>query len=251
MKPLLVPGAVVAIGAGYAGWRAATTPAISMLAVMVTIPVGPHAYRTAGQLRLNGKSVDPPLERPVANAPLKIMKHPVGRADYAACMAGGACLPTRAAEGAELPQTDVSWHDAGAYARWFSRQTRMTRRLPSDVEWQRAAAERFVDDAVGMSAPADPAQRWLAGWLAGSLAGRLWPQHRGPRRGRTGPAQTRRLWREFARGRGHVRQSLGMDERLRRERQDGRRRRGAGGDGGLRRPHRRGPSPRGGHRFRT
>lgn len=162
MKPLLLLGAVAAVGVGYAGWRAATAPAITTLPAMVTIPAGPHAYRAAGEFRLDGKSVDPPLEQLVADAPMDIMKYPVGRADYAACVADGACLPSAAAGAEDLPQTDVSWHDAGAYARWFSHQTRMRWRLPSDVEWQRAAAERFVDDAVGMSAPVDPAERWLA-----------------------------------------------------------------------------------------
>lgn len=163
MKPLVLLGAAAAIGAGVAGWRMMPAPAIPDLPAMVAIPAGPYAYRAAGEFRLNGKSVDPPLERRVADAPLEIMKYLVGRADYAACVADGGCLPGGAAAGAaDLPQTHVSWHDAGAYARWFSGRTGMTWRLPTDAEWQRAAAERFVDDAVGMGAPADPAERWLA-----------------------------------------------------------------------------------------
>lgn len=162
MKPLPVIGAVIALGAAFAGWRVMSVPAITDLPVLAVIPAGPHAYRPAGEFRQDGKSVDPPLETRVAKAPLHIMKYPVGRAEYAACVADRGCLPTSAAGLQDLPQTQVSWHDASAYARWFSRQTRMTWRLPTDAEWQRAAAEKFVDDAVGMGAEVDPSTRWLA-----------------------------------------------------------------------------------------
>ncbi|MFT6226405.1 MAG: sulfatase activating formylglycine-generating enzyme [Paracoccaceae bacterium] len=162
MKPLYLLGAALVAGAAFVGWRAATTPASPDLPATVRIPAGPYVYRAAGEFRVQGKSVDPPLERRMADAPLIIMKYPVGLAEYAACVAGGACLPTVADGTQNLPQTQVSWHDATAYARWFSRQTGMRWRLPTDAEWQRAAAERFVDDAVGMGASVDPAARWLA-----------------------------------------------------------------------------------------
>jgi formylglycine-generating enzyme required for sulfatase activity len=54
----------------------------------------------------------------------------------------------------------VSWYDATAYAAWLSERTGVLWRLPSDAEWQRAAAERFADDALGRDA--DFADRWLA-----------------------------------------------------------------------------------------
>lgn len=87
------------------------------------------------------------------------MQAQVSRGDYALCMADGACQPAKTGPAAE-PQTGVSWHDATAYAAWLSDLTGVTWRLPTDAEWQRAAAEEFTDDALGQDA--DFATRWLA-----------------------------------------------------------------------------------------
>ena len=81
------------------------------------------------------------------------------RGDYALCVADGACLAADPGPTDE-PQTGVSWHDATAYAAWLSERTGDDWRLPTDAEWQRAAVERFADDALGESA--DFAGRWLA-----------------------------------------------------------------------------------------
>jgi formylglycine-generating enzyme required for sulfatase activity len=151
-----------------------TTPEITDVAETVTIPPGDFTYRPAGRYRLYGKLVDPPLKTGSATAPLEIMRYQVSRADYAACVAEGACdtplsapLPAGAKDTplSDLPQTGVNWYDAMAFAIWYSAKTRQAWRLPDDVEWQRAAAERFVDDAVEVEqSDDDPAQRWLAAY---------------------------------------------------------------------------------------
>ncbi|MEQ8333375.1 SUMF1/EgtB/PvdO family nonheme iron enzyme [Nisaea sp.] len=143
-----------------------SSPAITDLPETVVIEPGPYTYRPAGNYRYYGKLVEAPLEQLVAEAPLEIMKFQVSRAEYAACVADGACKASVVTQGgspnsATMPQTEVNWYDATAYAAWFSRQTGLHWRLPDDREWQRAAAERFVEEAIVAEAEDDPAQRWL------------------------------------------------------------------------------------------
>lgn len=151
--------------AAVIGWHM-SAPAITELPETVVIGPGPYTYRPAGNYRYYGKLVEAPLERHEAGTPLEIMKFQVSRAEYAACVADGACKASVVSRGgsptsAEMPQTEVNWYDATAYAAWFSRQTGLHWRLPDDREWQRAAAERFVEEAIVEEAKDDPAQRWL------------------------------------------------------------------------------------------
>lgn len=175
MKALLLGSTAVAITAAtFAAiplYRSLTPPpVITETAETIVIPPGRFAYRPSGSYRLYGKLIDPPLKTVDAEGPLEIMRFQVSRAQYAACVADGACEPAYGMPAADeatannLPQTGVNWYDANAYAAWYSRQTRQHWRLPDDIEWQRAAAERFVDDAVDVDQGDDPAQRWLAAY---------------------------------------------------------------------------------------
>ena len=151
--------------AALVGWNM-SKPAITDLPETVVIGPGPYTYRPAGNYRYYGKLVEAPLEQHEAGTPLEIMKFQVSRAEYAACVADGACKASVVSQGgsptsATMPQTEVNWYDATAYAAWFSRQTGLHWRLPDDREWQRAAAERFVEEAIVEEAKDDPAQRWL------------------------------------------------------------------------------------------
>jgi len=157
--------ALTVSAAAVIGWHM-SAPAIIELPETVVIEPGPYTYRPAGNYRYYGKLVEAPLERHEAETPLEIMKFQVSRAEYAACVADGACKASVVSLGgsptsAEMPQTEVNWYDATAYAAWFSRQTGLHWRLPGDREWQRAAAERFVEEAIVEEAKDDPAQRWL------------------------------------------------------------------------------------------
>ncbi|WP_299818753.1 SUMF1/EgtB/PvdO family nonheme iron enzyme [uncultured Roseibium sp.] len=171
MKSLLLAGAALSVMAAATSvtiWTL-TRPAITDLPETVVIAPGEFSYRPAGAYRFYGKLVDAPLETQVADTPLEIMKFQVSRAEYAACVADGACQASivslgGSATSAELPQTEVNWYDATAYAAWFSRQTRQHWRLPDDREWQRAAAERFFEDEIVAEDEDDPAQRWLAAY---------------------------------------------------------------------------------------
>ena len=131
---------------------------------VVHLDAGTSTYRAAGEFRLGTQVVDAPLQATVVQA-LDIMTFQVSQADYARCIAAGACpdiptkgLPTQA-------QTGVSYTDATAYARWFSGETGQQWRLPTDAEWLRAAGDRALDDGLAMDAvDADPSRRWLASY---------------------------------------------------------------------------------------
>ncbi|WP_291728145.1 SUMF1/EgtB/PvdO family nonheme iron enzyme [Leisingera sp. F5] len=161
---LIAAGLAAVIGLPGLWYSAVKEPA--PLTETVSIAADTIAYRPIGNFHRNGKSVVPPeQQRPVAG--FEIMKHQVSAAEYAACVAAGACktADTNPAEGSQ-PQTHVSWHDATAYAQWYSKETGQSWRLPDEAEWQLAAAEVFGDEAVE-SDSGDPAQRWLRQYARG------------------------------------------------------------------------------------
>ncbi len=133
----------------------------------VDIPTGPYSYRIAGQFRVGTHIVDAPVQQRIADQPLTIMKYPVSQTDYAVCVSAEGCEATDVITGTDLPQTGISFHDAKAYAAWFSELTQQHWRLPTDEEWTRAAGDRFHDDALGDPGNADdPAQRWIENYRA-------------------------------------------------------------------------------------
>lgn len=131
-----------------------------------TIPPATLKHRLDGEYSRAGRPVDAPLVSIRIDAPLVIMRYQVTVADYAHCVAAGACkrLDRRAARG-DLPATGVSHGDATDYAAWLSRETGMSWRLPTDREWAHAAGSRFIDDAQGYDPDeTNPARRWLANY---------------------------------------------------------------------------------------
>lgn len=132
---------------------------------MVRVATGEIAFRPLGNFALSGKTRTPRVVQTTVPG-FDIMKYQVTGAQYAACVADGAC------EGARLvapdaPQTGVNWQDATAFAQWYSQQTGASWRLPSDVEWQLAAAERYGDSAPDPAA-ADPGAQMLASYENGA-----------------------------------------------------------------------------------
>lgn len=130
----------------------------------VTVPPVTLLHRLDGEYSRAGRPVDAPRVALRIDRPLEIMRYQVTAADYARCVAAGACkrLDSLAARG-DLPVTGVSHADATDYAAWLSRETGTVWRLPSDQEWAHAAGSRFVDDAKGLDPEVtNPALRWLA-----------------------------------------------------------------------------------------
>ena len=134
--------------------------------VVVRVAAGMIAYRPLGNFSHNGKTVTPALtELPVAE--FEIMRFQVSRDDYAVCVAAGACPDAGTGRG-QLPQTNVNWHDAWAYAKWLSERTGETWRLPTAPEWQRAAEDRQGDTSPEES-DLDPGERMLSQYKRGVL----------------------------------------------------------------------------------
>lgn len=150
--------------------RPSALPDVASPQTVVVAP-GQLAYRLPGEFQNADLPVDAPEKRVRFRRSFDIMTYQVSAADYARCVADGAC---EAADGAveragDLPATGVSFRDANAYAQWLSDKTGATWRLPTDEEWAFAAAERFSDQGPDL-AGGDTIARWLARYRSESEA---------------------------------------------------------------------------------
>lgn len=152
----------------------ATRDAVPAVPV-VEIASSAFDYPLPGEFLLDGRPAAAPVQRVEVPA-FAIMKHQVGLADYGRCVAEGACAaPQTRASDADVPVTGVSRLDAEAYARWYSKRTGETWRLPSALELAAAAGERFAGESAA-SAPDDPdnpAVRWIRKYREEAAAKRV------------------------------------------------------------------------------
>lgn len=165
---IALPAALLAAALGAIAWQvlpALPGTAPTFAPETVTLPPGELHYRAGGHFFVNGVAVDAPMETTRFDEPLTIMKYQVTAAEYAACVADGACTaadPRNVGEG-DVPVTGVNFRDATDYAAWLSARTGQAWTLPTDQQWAYAAGELFVDDALGIEDnAANPAERWLA-----------------------------------------------------------------------------------------
>jgi formylglycine-generating enzyme required for sulfatase activity len=147
------------------------TRAAPALPTVVVAP-GTFAFRLPGEYLKDGWPVDAPERTVTFQRGFEIMKDEVSSADYAACVADGACKAAESGTAsAALPVTGVSYRDAVTYAVWLSAKTGENWRLPTDEEWSFAAAERLHDDSLSLPQEAgNPAARWLARYRAEAAA---------------------------------------------------------------------------------
>lgn len=141
----------------------ATQPAIAL----VHLPAGQVSYYPPGDFTKLGQPANPQRTTVRLDQGLTIMKHQVSQADYALCVAEGACKPLaknyRHATAADLPVVGVSWHDANRFATWLSARTGQNYRLPTYQEWVYAAGTAYKEDILlDAIDPANPAILWLA-----------------------------------------------------------------------------------------
>lgn len=138
-------------------------PEITDLPELVAIDAGPFDFRMSGKYKIGTQTVDAPMQH-FENAPaFYVMKYQVSQSEYVRCVNDGACNATNTKKGENLPQANISFYDAKAYAKWFSAKTGKHWRLPTSLEWQRYAGDGYIDLAFGdLNDKKDPAKRWLA-----------------------------------------------------------------------------------------
>ena len=172
VQSLALPTGLLIIGGALIGLQLFPTgfsfaPAGTSGPETVTIAPAEFTYRADGVFMRAGQPVDAPLVTAQLEAPLTIMKYQVSAADYAACVADGACAPAepRNIGTGDVPATGVNYQDATAYAAWLSQQTGQQWTLPTDQQWAFAAGSAFADDALGVAEDeTNPAIRWLANY---------------------------------------------------------------------------------------
>ncbi len=138
---------------------------------MVSVKPGSFDFRLPGEYLKANWPTDAPKGTVTFRHSFDMMKYQVSTAEYAACVADGACEAPdgKRPSSGEMPVTGVSYRDATAYAEWRTSKTGEIWRLPTDEEWAFAAAERMNDDALGIEPDgSNPAARWLARYRAES-----------------------------------------------------------------------------------
>lgn len=108
---------------------------------MVLVPSG--EFRMGCAAALDCRDNEGPEHTVVLGAPFALSKHEVTFAQYGRFTEATGNPPPRRPrgwQGDDLPVVNVSWEDAAAYAEWLSAETGRLYRLPSEAEWEYAAA---------------------------------------------------------------------------------------------------------------
>jgi formylglycine-generating enzyme required for sulfatase activity len=154
---LAVPAAIIGMnGEARKGIPLEVHPMIEIAETVLDYPL-------PGEFLAGGTPAAAPIEKTAMPA-FHVMKQQVSLADYGLCVAAGACDPADAsATRQDVPVTGVSFLDAEAYARWYSKATGQAWRLPSAIEAAAYAAERFGGESFSAAADdaSNPSVRWL------------------------------------------------------------------------------------------
>jgi formylglycine-generating enzyme required for sulfatase activity len=132
---------------------------------MTRIASGSFTHPLPGEFLKDGRPVVAPRILADIGQPFEIMTYQVSLAEYGRCVDAGVCKTADARGKGDVPVTGVSYLDATEYARWYSRTTGETWRLPTDKEWAFAAGERFRGDMEPLEEdPRNPARGWLSSY---------------------------------------------------------------------------------------
>jgi Uncharacterized conserved protein len=135
--------------------------------LLVLIPPGQVEYDSIAETLKNGRPTAPQRVSRHFDRPLYVMKRQVSQAEFAQCVKEKACKvldrEVREDVSPDHPVVGVSWTDATDYARWYSKRTGRTYRLPTYAEWVHIAGEAFKESQrVNVYDSNNPAQQWLA-----------------------------------------------------------------------------------------
>ncbi|MDX1607200.1 MAG: SUMF1/EgtB/PvdO family nonheme iron enzyme [Candidatus Competibacterales bacterium] len=111
--------------------------------LMVEIPAGSFQMGSAEH-----RSDEQPVHEVTIPRPFALGVYELTRDEWLACVEDGGCAGYRPAGGDDpaLPVSDISWDDAQRYVDWLSRRTGAEYRLPSEAEWEYAAAAGATTD---------------------------------------------------------------------------------------------------------
>jgi formylglycine-generating enzyme required for sulfatase activity len=149
---------------GVTGWISAQPHPDFATAQTVRISAGSIDFAQPGEFLLDNRPARAPTTRVDFDRGVDVMKYQVSRIDYDRCVEAGACDPAdpTPSRTPRVPITGVSYHDAEAYAEWYSEASGQHWRLPTAAEWAYAAAERFGGDVFsGSDDPDNPASAWI------------------------------------------------------------------------------------------
>jgi len=107
--------------------------------IMVQIPAGSFTMGSA-----SGDASERPSHKVMLARPFALGMFEVTVAEWRACMRGGGCgdIPGMTGAPDRIPAHNLHWQDSVAYTAWLSARTGHSYRLPSEAEWEYAAAAR-------------------------------------------------------------------------------------------------------------
>jgi formylglycine-generating enzyme required for sulfatase activity len=122
---------------------------------LVEIPAG--AAKIAAAAAEEGAPSDAALRTVTIGEPFALARREITFKQWDACVVDGGCRSYRPddegwARG-DAPVVNVSWQDANAYVAWLSEKTGRAFRLPSEAEWEYAAAAGGDVFAAGAITP--------------------------------------------------------------------------------------------------